>query len=470
MNPTLARLLVPMFDLNPFHWAGDQVKKELADAFTSMMMSLWSAGLWLIDMVFGVIDRFTSPNLADPGLGRLYGVTLWLSFLTALVIGLAQIGLAALRRDGRSLGSVAVGVAQYCAVVASWVMVCAALVVGTAGLARGLLHTLLNVGGFAGYSASAGLTDNVTGTVQAAVLGMCSLFMLIPASFGYLLIMLVREAALMILTATMPIAAAGALGEGTKAWMWKSIRWFVAACLTAPLLALVVGVGAQISRAAFPGVVPQPHPDVAGQQLADSSANVGMAVVGCVIFLVSCFCPMALFRLLAFVDPGSASGASLRTTLAANGGVSGLLSGRRAAQDQGSGAATQVTSDGRAASETSADAETSNRFTSKFVKAFGAAGKVAGGAMDAVGTVATHGASMSVDVMGQAGVGHQGYYDTTPRQRSAGHAKTRTRVGHGWDPDQGQANDPPHSGGAEAGEAADAGDAGELAEDGAFLA
>ena len=34
---------------------------------------------------------------------------------------------------------------------------------------------------------------------------------------------------------------------------------------------------------------------------------VGMAVVGCVIFLVACFCPMVLFRLLAFVDPGTAS-------------------------------------------------------------------------------------------------------------------------------------------------------------------
>ena len=64
--------------------------------------------------------------------------------------------------------------------------------------------------------------------------------------------MLVREAALLVLTATMPIAAAGALGEGTRAWMWKSIRWFLAACLTAPLLALVLGIGVQITRAAFP--------------------------------------------------------------------------------------------------------------------------------------------------------------------------------------------------------------------------
>lgn len=464
-------LLAPLIDLNPFHWMGDKVKEGLADSFTSMMMSLWSAGLWLIDMVFGVIDKFTTPNVADPGLGHLYGITLWLSFLVALIIGFGQVGLAAIRRDGRSLGSLVMGVAQYGAVVSGWVAICAGLILGCAGLTRGLLHAMLNVDSFAGYSASAGMTNQVTGTVQSAVLGVCSLFLLIPAAFGYLLIMLVREAGLMILTATMPIAAAGALGDGTKAWMWKSIRWFTAASLTAPLLALVVGIGVQISRAAFPDGPAERELDLSQglntavqQQISDNSTNVGMAVVGCVIFFIACFCPMVLFRLLAFVDPGTSSGASFRSTMAANGGVSGLMSGKRGAQDEGSGAATQTTPDGRSASEGSADAETANRFQSKFAHAFGAAGRVAGGAMNAVGTVAATGASMSVDVMGQSGVGNQGYYDTTPPRRPGKSPQARTRVGHGWDPHHGAANDPAHLGGANAGEAEEA------ASDGAFLA
>ncbi len=476
-------LLVPLIDLNPFHWMGDKVKEGLSDAFTSMMMSLWSAGLWLIDMVFGVIDKFTTPDVADPGLGHLYGVTLWLSFLVALFIGFSQIGVAAIRRDGRSLGSLVVGVAQYGAVVSGWVAICAGLILGCAGLTRGLLHEMLNIDSFAGYSASAGMTNHVTGTVQSAVLGVCSLFLLIPAAFGYLLIMLVREAGLMILTATMPIAAAGALGEGTKAWMWKSIRWFAAASLTAPLLALVVGIGVQISRAAFPDGPAEPGSNlgqglttVAQHQVADNATNVGMAVVGCVIFFIACFCPMVLFRLLAFVDPGTSSGASFRTTMAANGGVSGLVSGRRGAQDQGSGAATDVSSDGRAASESSADSATANRFQSKFAHAFGAAGKAAGGAMGAVGTVAATGAAMTADVMGQAGIGNQGYYDTTPPPRGGKGPQPRTRVGHGWDPHHGAANDPAHLGSADGGGAGGipgdlGGDLGEdLGNEAAFLA
>ena len=55
---------------------------------------------------------------------------------------------------------------------------------------------------------------------------------------------------------------------------------------------------------------------------------------------------------------------------------------------------------------------------------------------------------MSVDVMGQAGVGHQGYYDTTPPRRPGRPSPQQTRVGHGYDPGagagrgEGVANDP----------------------------
>lgn len=68
--------IVPMIDLNPFHWLGDEVKEGLADVFTAMMMSLWSAALWLMDFVFGVLDRFLTPDVTDPGLNHLHSVTL----------------------------------------------------------------------------------------------------------------------------------------------------------------------------------------------------------------------------------------------------------------------------------------------------------------------------------------------------------------------------------------------------------
>ena len=87
------------------------------------------------------------------------------------------------------------------------------------------------------------------------------------------------SAVAMMLVATMPIAAAGALGEGTRSWMWKSIRWFVAACLTSPLLALVVGLGVQISRASFPeaSTTTRGGSLAGGDIINANAASVGMA-------------------------------------------------------------------------------------------------------------------------------------------------------------------------------------------------
>ena len=425
--------IVPLIDLNPLHWLGDKAKEVAADGFTSMMMGLWSAATWLLQMAFKILDRFVIPNVQDPDLKHLYEVTLWISLVMAVVIAFGQIGLAVLRQDGRGFGTLLAGVVQYGTVVSCWIVVCGGLIAATAGLTQGILHALLDVNDFSGYTAGDDWVDTVSGTVEAATLGVCAIFVLIPAAFGYLVLMLVRAAALLILTATMPIAASGALSEGTKAWMWKSIRWFLASCLMSPLLALVLGLGVQIAHAGFPDGTEKQHVEMLGKtfEVSSTSSNIGMSVVGSVIMLVACFAPMVLFRLLAFVDPGTASGASFRSTMNANGGVAGLLSGK--AQADGSGAATQTASDGRTASESSADAETANRFQTKAARALPAVGGAIGGAMARTAKVAQHGAAMGIDVLGQSGVGNQGYYDTSHSPRNKQRRRHRPIQNHELD-------------------------------------
>lgn len=405
MEDALIVNVVPMIELNPLKWLGNKAKETLADGFTSMMMAIWSGAMWLLKTAFDFIDNFT-PNVADPDLNKLYSVTLWVALVIALLVAFGQIGLAVLRQDGRGFGTLAAGVVQYGLVLTCWITVCAGLIAAASGLTKGILDTLLGVDSFSGYAAGDGFVDTVSGTTQAAVLGICGLFILIPAAFGHMIIMMVRSAALLILVATMPLAAAGALSEGTKSWMWKSIRWFLACVLMEPLLALVMGMGTQFAWSGMPD----------GESSAGSSTleNVGMSVVGSVIMLVACFMPMVLFRLLAFVDPGTASGASFRSTMNANGGASGLLRRKTGGGEaSGSGAATETDADGRTSSESGAEAETANRFQSSGLKRFG--GKVGGvvaSGMDKTGKVAQAGAAMSVDVLGQGGIGNQGYYPT----------------------------------------------------------
>lgn len=432
-------MFVPMIEANPFTWLGDQAKQVAADGFTSMMMGMWSAGMWLLKAAFGLIDGFT-PNVGDSDLSRLYSVMLWIALAMAMVIAFGQIGLAVLRRDGRGFGTLVAGLIQYGVVVSCWAGVCAGIIAATSGLTKGILDTLLGVDSFSGYAAGDGFVDTVSGTVQAATLGVCSLFILIPAAFGHLIIMLVRSAALLILTATLPIAAAGALSDGTKSWMWKSIRWFLACALMEPMLALVLGLGTQFAWAGMPDGSEGSGAGgkaAEGMMLAGSSTseNIGVSVIGAVVLLVAAFAPLALFRLFAFVDPGTASGASFRSTMSANGGVSGLLSGKRGAQGEagadgapGSGAASESSPDGRTSSENGAESQTANRWqSSKAAKYGGKVGGVLGSAMSKTGQLAQAGASMSVDVLGQAGIGNQGYYDTSysPGEKSGQRQRLR---------------------------------------------
>lgn len=412
--------IVPMLDLNPLHWLGDKAKETLADGFTSMMMAIWSGAMWLLKTAFSLIDSFT-PNVADPGLAKLYSVTLWIALVIALVVAFGQIGLAVIRQDGRGFGTLAAGVAQYGVVLSCWIGVCGGLIAAASGLTKGLLNSLLGVDSFSGYAAGDGFVDTVSGTTEAATLGICALFILIPAAFGHMVIMMVRSAALLILTATMPLTAAGSLSEGTKSWMWKSIRWFLACVLMEPLLALVVGMGTQFAWAGMPDGEQKATP-TNPLHLSDTSSNIGMSVVGSIIMLVACFMPMVLFRLLAFVDPGTASGASFRSTMNANGGVSGLLKGKsKAADGSGSGAATETAADGRTSSESGAEGETANRFQSKAAKVVPLVGRGVGGAMDKVGKVAQYGGAMGIDVLGQAGIGNQGYYPSEHDPHQAAH-------------------------------------------------
>ena len=142
----------------PLDWLGGKAKEGLADGFTSMMMGIWSAGVWLLKTAFGLIDNFT-PNVEDPDLAKLYSVTLWIGLVIALVVAFGQIGLAVLRQDGRGFGTLAAGVVQYGVVLSCWIAVCAGLISAASALTEGILDTLLGVDSFSGYAAGDEFVD-----------------------------------------------------------------------------------------------------------------------------------------------------------------------------------------------------------------------------------------------------------------------------------------------------------------------
>jgi len=361
-----------------------------------------------------VIDALTTPDLsADGPLAAVYPVTFGIGATVAAGMALVQLGLAAVRRDGQTLGRVLIGLVQFGLVWAGYVGVAALLVTGVSGLTTGLLRSLLGIDALAAFDPSISVgRDLVDGTV-ATLLGASSIFLLVPASIGYLLLMLVREAALMVLAATSAISAGGLLAQTSSAWFWRSLRWFLAALLVSPVAVLVLGVGVTITEGLLTGA-----------EETSTEAAVGTAVVGCLLVLLGAICPLALFRLLAFVDPGTSSGAALRSSLAASGGVMGALgnlggaggraAGVAAAAGSGgvaaSGAAAQLAGD-RAQGESTADAATSGRFA-------GALHALTAGTATA-GRLAAGVAASAADVLSGAGVGHSAPHYGQPASSGA---------------------------------------------------
>ena len=213
-----------------------------------------------------------------------------------------------------------------------------------------------------------------------------------------------------------------------------------ATATVAPLVALVLGLGISLTTGVVEGE-------------ADGLAKtIGTAIPGVFLICIAAFSPLALFKLLAFVDPGTSSGAAMRAGYEAQGGLRGLT-GRAVGT---SNAASSVDGHGRSTSEVSQEGQANQRAaqaTSSLASKGGSAiGPVAGAIGSAVGvgvglmvSAGTRGAAIGADLSNQMGAGHNTYVpDFQPTRRTG----DRHRLTH---PEQRGEDTRGSSGGGEAG-------------------
>jgi type IV secretion system protein TrbL len=391
---------VPAFGIDlgrfsPLSWLGDAATVASADGWKGAMVALWSAAMWALAVAFHVIDAFADPDLSPTGpLRAILPYTFGIGASVAALMVLLQLAAIAWKRDGQSLARLLVGTAQFGAVWTVGLTGAAAITAACAGLTKALLAGLLHVDSFGALASSLSGPRQVSDTVAATVLGVTGLLVVLPAALGYVFIQLARCAALMILTTTSAISAAGLTAEIGRTWFWKSLRWFISASLISPLAALVLGIGVKISQGVVAG---------SGDK---NGAAVGMVLVSAMLILIGAVCPLIVFRLLAFVDPGTSSGAALRTSFAASGGVAALIGGKGGGAEVGGAAGLRQDGGGRSMGESDADSQTQGRFAQSMSR-LGAGMASAGNTM---ATGVSSSSAIGADVLGAAGVGHQGSY------------------------------------------------------------
>jgi hypothetical protein len=384
---------------NPFEAIGDVIAKAAADAWTAAMLAIWNSGLFVLRIVLTFSELFLTPDLSADGPGKdVYAFTLWLALALVVILAMIQLGAAAFKREGKSLARAFIGSGQFVLVCACWFGYCVMIIAACGALTKALMKSLLKVQTWPDWDPLGGLgIDDITDAGVATALAFLGIFLWL-AAIGHVLVYLARAASLLVLTATGPLAAAGLVSEFTRSWFWKSLRWFHAAAFTPVLMVMVLGIGVQFANG------------VAAHLAEDTAKAFGTALPAVMTILISVVAPLSLFKLLAFVDPGTPSGASFRQGMAIQGGLQGLLSGGGAGG--GSSAASSTDANGRSSGEQSAEASTGDRFSKSTQGALGSFGPVGQALSTGMGWINSAGAkatSLMSDETNQAGVGQSTY-------------------------------------------------------------
>ncbi|NHC22970.1 type IV secretion system protein [Nocardioides sp. IC4_145] len=384
---------------NPFEAIGDVIAKAAADAWTGAMLAVWNSGLFVLRIVLTFSELFLTPDLRADGPGKgVYAFTLWFALALVVILAMIQLGAAAFKREGKGLARAFIGAGQFVLVCACWFGYCVMIVAACGAITKALMKSLLKVQTWPDWDPLGGLgIDDITDAGVATALAFLGIFLWL-AAIGHVLVYLARAASLLVLTATGPLSAAGLVFDFTRSWFWKSLRWFHAAAFTPVLMVMVLGIGVQFANG------------VAAHLADDTAKAFGTALPAVMTILISVVAPLALFKLLAFVDPGTPSGASFRQGMAIQGGLQGLLSGGGAGG--GSAAASTADGNGRSSGEQSAEASTGDRFnksTQGVLGSFGPVGQALSTGMGWINSAGAKATSLMSDEANQAGVGQSTY-------------------------------------------------------------
>lgn len=285
---------------------GGLISGLLGSALDGLMRDIWTGTLALLRAVLGLVGELGSIDIT-PGGGaisnELWTTMLQLAGIIAMILFFAQLAATALNPRKNFL-TAATGPVQYGVALALSI----ALVAGLLGAADGLASLILTQGANVTDTAAAmdqlGLVDD-NNAVKATVLGILGIIGVLPLAIGYGITLIFRSASILVLVATIPITAAGLTNLATKHWFWRVSRWLLALIFLKPAFALCFALGAGVVAASGRTAGPTPLPPGAAEVAPADGTGVVTLLLGLGIMFVALFAPFALFRLFAFIEPGT---------------------------------------------------------------------------------------------------------------------------------------------------------------------
>ncbi|MGW5124525.1 hypothetical protein ACWEQ7_10805 [Streptomyces sp. NPDC004069] len=288
------------------HWIGKQISKLARDALEEAAQYIGNAVVWLLEEFADVFNKASVINLDSTGISQPLGIATALSVVIAVFLLLLQFGKVSISHQGGPAATAISGLAKW-AVISSayWTVTTTALQLsdsistwiidysfndgsGNAADAMkaqfGKMFGGLIIGG-GGASTVGGALVTGQGVAASAVAVVIVIGIVCILAIGALWIeMLLRQAGIMILVATMPITLVGQMSDATKDWWPKARDALLALILMKPLIVFCFAIG-------FFAI--------------EQGEGVQNMIVGLVIFLMACFCWPALAKFMTFSTLGA---------------------------------------------------------------------------------------------------------------------------------------------------------------------
>ncbi|NUR00369.1 MAG: hypothetical protein HOY79_28725 [Streptomyces sp.] len=275
----------------------DNICKSFGDAAASMLKSFGSA--------------FASPNmgavdLGSDGVHSVYALSLGIASVVAALLLLFQVLRTVWTHEGSALAQGLVGVGKAALAFLMTIGVTTAGVKAADDISEYIVKQGFGTDDALGQKLGALFAGDLSSSPTLLML-MALLGIIITVILWFELLM--RTAAITILVATSPIAAAGQVNDSTKSWWSKVVSAAIQLIILKPVIALVFMLGFKIST---------------------QSSGIQQTLAGLLILLMAVFAWPSVARFFAFASVAVGGAAGL-------GGLLGFASGRGAAMASAAG-------------------------------------------------------------------------------------------------------------------------------------
>ena len=239
--------------------------------------------VFLMKQFAQVLNSASGLSLSDVQTSSAWRISLYISGSVAFLVLLLQTASIAIGRDGTGLGFAGRGLIRYAVSIAAIVGLASAGLAAADGVSSYIVAATF--GDTAGLQTKMAVLFGGQALISGGGAGLVFMFLFafVIAALTLLLWveLFIRNAAIVVLVVTSPIAAAGSMHQATSSWAKKTMSWTIAFIVMKPVLFLCLAIG--VTR-------------------FGEATDLTRVLLGGAILAVAGITPFTLLQLFSFVD------------------------------------------------------------------------------------------------------------------------------------------------------------------------